>query len=95
MTNRREFLGTASTAGLASACGLGAGAARSEAAGSLNGRRDLYELRRYVIVPDQRQGFDAFMRDAAIPAFNRIGIAPVGVFFPRAGAEPDPRALEA
>jgi hypothetical protein len=51
--------------------------------------RDLYELRRYEIASDhQKQGFDAYMRDAAIPALNRIGITPVGVFSPEKDPSP-------
>ena len=45
--------------------------------------RDYYELRRYEIETEaQKAGFDAFARDAAIPALNRNGIDPVGVFYP-------------
>src|SRR5271157_766732 len=69
------------SAGLASMGGLGA--AGSETEDTSNGLRDLYELRRYVIDHEpQRQAFDAFQRDAAIPALNRIGIMLVGVFYP-------------
>ncbi len=43
--------------------------------------RDYYELRRYEFkTPEQKEAFGPFMRDAAIPAMNRIGISPVGVF---------------
>ncbi len=78
MANRREFI-VAGGVGLASIGGLGA--ASSEAEDASSGQRDLYELRRYVIDHEQqRQGFDAFFREAAIPALNRIGISPVGVF---------------
>jgi len=45
--------------------------------------RDYYELRRYEIETDaQKADFDAFAKDAAIPALNRSGIDPVGVFYP-------------
>ena len=81
MANRRDFIAAAGGAGLASMGGLGE--AGSETEDTSNGQRDLYELRRYVIDHEpQRQAFDAFQRDAAIPALNRIGITPVGVFFP-------------
>jgi NIPSNAP len=81
MTNRREFIAAAGGVGLAS---MGApGAAGSVTENASNGERDLYELRRYGIDHEsQRQAFDAFQRDAAIPALNRIGIEPVGVFSP-------------
>lgn len=43
--------------------------------------RELYELRLYRLRrgPMQKR-FDDFMRDAAIPALNRVGVASVGVF---------------
>jgi hypothetical protein len=75
MTTRREWLAAASGVGLASMSG-------SQTARGSEEDRDVYELRRYVIVDDaQRQGLDRFLKDAAIPALNRIGIAPVGVFY--------------
>ena len=81
MANRRDFIAAAGGAGLASMGGLGT--AGSETEDTSNGRRDLYELCRYVIDHEpQRQAFDAFQRDAAIPALNRLGITPVGVFYP-------------
>ncbi len=79
MANRREFIAAAGGLGMATLGGLNA--AGSETQDSSNAQRDLYELRRYVIDNEpQKQGFDAFFRDAAIPALNRIGISPVGVF---------------
>ena len=51
--------------------------------------RDYFELRRYEIETEaQKTGMDAFLRDAAIPALNRIGIDPVGVFYPWEGLSP-------
>ena len=54
----------------------------AEAAGGDDGTaRDYYELRSYhVETEEQREAFGVFMCDAAIPALNRIGIEPVGVF---------------
>jgi len=45
------------------------------------GGREYYELRKYHLRrgPQQR-GIDNYFRDAAIPALNRLGIKPVGVF---------------
>jgi len=61
-------------------------AARARAAGA---GRDFIELRRYEIETEaQKAGMDAFLRDAAIPALNRIGIEPVGVFYPWEGLSP-------
>ena len=45
--------------------------------------RDLFEIRKYVLESDaRREGFEAFMADAAIPALNRLNVGPVGVFYP-------------
>ena len=44
--------------------------------------RDYYELRTYGLETEaQRQAFDRFAEEAAIPALNRLGISPVGVFY--------------
>lgn len=65
-------------------------AARSRAtARSRAPAREYYELRRYEIESEaQKAGFDAFMGAAAIPALNRLGIAPVGAFYPWEGLSP-------
>lgn len=43
--------------------------------------REYYELRKYLLRRGpQQQTIDNFFRDAAIPALNRLGIKPVGVF---------------
>jgi hypothetical protein len=48
-----------------------------------------FELRRYEIETEaQKAGFDAFAKEAAIPALNRAGIEPVGVFYPWEGLSP-------
>jgi hypothetical protein len=45
--------------------------------------RDCYELRRYEVENwEQRSAFDWFAAEAAIPAMNRHGVEPVGVFYP-------------
>jgi hypothetical protein len=96
---RREFLRTSCTAGLAA---LTTGAAYGQ--GKLPGESEVayrqrmarmrvaapeamageyFELRRYEIETEaQKAGFDTFAREAAIPALNRAGINPVGVFYP-------------
>lgn len=52
-------------------------------------RRAYYELRRYEIeTPEQKAGFDKFAVEAAIPALNRLGIKPVGVFYPEKDLSP-------
>ena len=51
--------------------------------------RDYFELRRYEIETEaQKAGLDTFLSEAAIPALNRIGIDPVGVFYPWEGLSP-------
>lgn len=43
--------------------------------------REWYELRKYTLQnASQQQLVESFYRDAAIPAFNRLGVHPVGVF---------------
>jgi hypothetical protein len=79
---RREFLKTsvaASTlAGLGAAC-LSASAAERPAAGP--GNREYYELRGYRLKGEANRGLlEAYIEKAAIPALNRLGIKPVGVF---------------
>lgn len=52
-------------------------------------RREYYELKQYHIeTEEQKKRFDGFMRDAAIPAMNRLGIEPVGVFYMIEGLSP-------
>ena len=82
MTTRREWLAVASGVGIASMCS-------TNAAEGASAHRDLYELRRYAIADEsQQQALGTFLRDAAIPALNRIGIAPVGVFHPEKELSP-------
>jgi len=76
--NRREFMAISGTTGVASLGGLAA--AGSAEAGDA---RDYYELRSYLVeTEEQKKAVGDFMGDAAIPALNRIGISPVGVFQP-------------
>ncbi len=71
--NRREFLGAAA------GCAIG-GAAGAGAAGEGPGRQ-LLELRFFQFVSAEKQkAFDDFLAQAAVPAMNRAGIEPVGVF---------------
>ena len=51
--------------------------------------RAYYELRRYEIeTPEQKAGFDKFAAEALIPALNRLGVKPVGVFYPEKDLSP-------
>jgi hypothetical protein len=53
----------------------------AEAAGAGGAEKDYLELRLYhADAGPMRERLDTFLRDAAIPAWNRIGIANVGVF---------------
>jgi hypothetical protein len=61
----------------------GAGAASQVSAGATGTtkQRLYYELRRYQLVNGpQKKICDAFFQNALIPAVNRLGITPVGVF---------------
>jgi hypothetical protein len=77
---RRAFLAS-SLAASATASLIPSSARGEQAADPDPSSRDYYELRLYHV----RQGpnvrlMDDFFRDAAIPAWNRIGVGPVGVF---------------
>lgn len=83
--NRRNFVTLSGTAALAA---VAANPSASQAAESLSGR-DFYELRQFIVdTEEQKQKVDAFLKDAAIPAVNRLGIKPVGVFYPEKGISP-------
>jgi hypothetical protein len=78
---RRDFARTSLIA--ASAVGLERSAlkAADKPAGAA---QEYYELRTYSLKPGaEPNNLHDFLRDAAIPALNRIGSKPVGVFMPR------------
>jgi len=78
---RREFMTAAGLAGLAP---LGSLALADD--GCEGAKKDIYELRVYHFASAAKQdAFDAFLKEAAIPALNRIGIGPVGAFTPAEG----------
>lgn len=80
MDRRRMLQNT----GLITAAALG-GAASSQAADM----KQFFELRSYEIESeDQKRAIAEFAGAAAIPALNRIGIEPVGVFEPEEGLGP-------
>lgn len=73
MMERRAFMGLTAMAGAAA---IGAGGAAAD-----NDGRQYYELRLYHVKDaEQKKGVEAFFAEAAIPALNRLGISPVGVF---------------
>ncbi len=83
MINRRNFLAAAGATGLAMH------GYTTTLAADATGERQIYELRQYHIdTPEQRQRLDAYLREAAIPALNGIGIKPVGVFYPAEDLSP-------
>jgi hypothetical protein len=48
-----------------------------------------YELRRYEIeTAEQKAAFDKYLSEAALPAFNRLNLKPIGVFYPDQGPSP-------
>jgi hypothetical protein len=51
--------------------------------------RSFFEFRRYEVqTPEQRAAFEKFAGEALIPALNRLGINPVGVFLPEKDLSP-------
>lgn len=73
---RRTFLATAATAGLATSSFMPATQAAEKSAG-----REFYELRVYTVTDDtQRKLVENYLQSAFIPAMNRLGSRPVGVF---------------
>src|SRR4030042_1315683 len=72
---RREFLAAAAIApiaGMSSSVGAGQGE---------GGRREYFEFRQYTLhVGSKKNLVGNFLREVGIPAMNRIGIGPVGVF---------------
>ena len=73
---RREFLAGLSIAGVAPLNTIAAAAGKSDET-----KPEYYEMRQYhLLARQERKILDDFFRDAAIPAMNRIGIGPVGVF---------------
>jgi hypothetical protein len=80
--NRREFLTISSTASLAAVTGTASAAEASS-------EREYYDLKQFIIEnADQKKKVDAFLKNAAIPALNRLGMKPVGVFYPAEGLSP-------
>ena len=72
---RREFLTAASLAGIASMSSLAAAAEDND------GKQEYFEWRKYRLhVGSKKRLLGDFLRKVGIPAMNRIGIGPVGVF---------------
>ena len=76
--NRRDFIAASALAGAAPLSTLAAAGAPARAAVDAP---QYLELRQYqMLYGDKQQQLHAFMRDVAIPAFNRHGVGPVGAF---------------
>lgn len=77
--NRRSFLASSVTA---SALASGAGGDPGMAAQTSDGQeREYYELRLYHLYRGRQQTrFEEYLRAAWLPAMNRLGVAPIGIF---------------
>src|SRR5437667_9833737 len=76
---RRAFLNSSLAA--TSVAGLASALETSTAEQGEHASREYYELRLYHLRRGPKQKlFDDFYREAAIPAMNRAGVGPVGVF---------------
>ncbi|HNQ87355.1 MAG TPA: NIPSNAP family protein [Verrucomicrobiota bacterium] len=74
---RRTFLT------LAGATSLAPLTLSAHAAGTGTAGRDFYLLTQYHLESEeQRKGLDGFLEGTAIPAWNRAGARPIGVFYP-------------
>jgi len=81
--NRRHFITLSGAAGIAAITSSTAGADQSGSG------RDYYELRQFILENEtQKKNLDTFLKGAAIPAMNRLGLKPVGVFYPAEGISP-------
>jgi hypothetical protein len=84
--NRRRFLAGSIVSAAAASLPLQAAQEQAPAAGMPG---EFYEIRRYRILSGpQRRLADDYFRDALIPALNRLGIQPVGVFSSSIGEDP-------
>ncbi len=84
--NRRDFLTTSRAA--AGAAGVSTLLRAPAAETGATAGREFYELRLYHLRRGPKQQlFDDFYREAAIPAMNRAGMAPIGVFNVATGPE--------
>jgi hypothetical protein len=82
MMERRDFLGSA---GLATA-GLIGGTTSGMAKGQ-EGSRQFLEVREYSLIARSAvRSLDPYLEEALIPALNRLGLEPVGVFHPMYGS---------
>jgi hypothetical protein len=83
---RREFLKTSLTA--STLAGLASTSAHLSAAEPENAGREYYELRVYRFKAGAKTDLlESYLETAALPAWNRLGIKPIGVFTERDSKE--------
>jgi len=101
---RREFLGTGCVAGAAAlgAIAVKAGAAEPTAGPAMDPmpiggkpvKKQILEVRQYHLdAGAMRERFEKFLAEVAVPAWNRIGVKPAGIFAVTEGTVAD-RKLE-
>ena len=79
---RRTFLSATALAGVAPLSTM-------TAANPAGADREYYELRQYQLLNFAKaQPLNDYLRAAALPAYNRLGIEPVGVFTAKYGLPP-------
>jgi hypothetical protein len=80
--NRRDFLASSIAA-------AGAGAMGSDASAQAPSKPmpQYYELRQYHLRTTMRQDFSDYLKAVSVPAMNRAGISPVGIFSVGIGPE--------
>ena len=53
-------------------------------------KREFYELRALMLKPDKQKLVDDYLSHAFIPAMNRLGVSPIGVFYDAPELNPPP-----
>ena len=84
---RREFLASSLAASASAGLAYGETSGGQGTAPGGAASREFYELRYYVLHRAMAKRTNDYLRDAAIPALNRVGIGPVGVFDMLVGPE--------
>lgn len=85
MTRSTFLKSTVAASGIVGTCFSETASVAAEGAG-----REYVEIRKYTLKnADQQPVLEAYLKDAAIPALNRLGVSKVGVFLPQ---QPEPGA---
>ena len=83
--NRRQFIALSGSASLAAMTSTPTSAQAAEEPSG----REFYELRQVSVENEaQKKQVDNFLKEAVVPGLNRIGMKPVGVFYPAEGISP-------